>query len=652
MAKVSEKTVMADRWESCRLIWAPEMMMDQNSDVKLENLTQVSVHGSHLGQVEPMSDDVSDDPSSPESTTFDDSDLLSGVHRSLMICLKSKLHAELDKPRTIFLDNGYSDVISSYTGERKDRKFFGCQKGGVPDDVTTHLANAGPIGVAAAAAIVTGKKRKRPHSFELTPSVRKRQATRLLRKLKQVIDEFTTRVGQQACVVVCCPGKVNSSFKVFGAAPLENVVRNCKQLIMNDLDNALQQQAPQPQPDTSGLHELPPLVVDGIPTPVDKMTQAQLRAFIPVMLKYSTGRGKPGWGKESTRPPWWPEDVPWANVRSDARTEEAKASVSWTNALRKIVRNCYKYHGREDLLIEFKENGEAQSVSHETQYTQVQYPHMVHTINNADGTVSIIQVDASGTVTTLSEATTHSEATQAVATLAEVAAASQGEMILQTQQATSISIDPAALQGGEGVTTLTEASLQDGQLLLGDAASAAAAALVGVHEGSGVVSIPVQAAAAMMQIQGGNIIPISTATALQLISSNAAQISLASHTALAASSSPVTNTTSSIHLDSLPISEHSVEKSHNEIVPVAVHAVEVDSLGEDPESQVSSFLCCLKDPLSPSSADVHNMLPIVGQVVQLKPFRRKLLPISFKTTHFVLERYNWQNSFASHLFCI
>ena len=54
------------------------MMMDQSSDVKLENLTQVSVHGSHLGQCEPLSDDVSDEPSSPESTTFDDSDLLSG----------------------------------------------------------------------------------------------------------------------------------------------------------------------------------------------------------------------------------------------------------------------------------------------------------------------------------------------------------------------------------------------------------------------------------------------------------------------------------------------------------------------------------------------------------------------------------------------
>jgi nuclear respiratory factor 1 len=73
---------------------------------------------------------------------------------------------------------------------------------------------------------------------------------------------------------------------------------------------------------------LPPLVIDGIPTPVEKMTQAQLRAFIPLMLKYSTGRGKPGWGKESTKPPWWPEGVPWANVRMDARKNDDKQKVS------------------------------------------------------------------------------------------------------------------------------------------------------------------------------------------------------------------------------------------------------------------------------------------------------------------------------------
>lgn len=40
------------------------------------------------------------------------------------------------------------------------------------------------------------------------------------------------------------------------------------------------------------------------------------------------GRGKPGWGRESTRPPWWPKELPWANVRMDARSEEEKQKVS------------------------------------------------------------------------------------------------------------------------------------------------------------------------------------------------------------------------------------------------------------------------------------------------------------------------------------
>jgi hypothetical protein len=44
--------------------------------------------------------------------------------------------------------------------------------------------NTGPVGVAAAAAIVSAKKRKRPHSFETNPSIRKRQQNRLLRKLR------------------------------------------------------------------------------------------------------------------------------------------------------------------------------------------------------------------------------------------------------------------------------------------------------------------------------------------------------------------------------------------------------------------------------------------------------------------------------------
>ena len=104
-------------------------------------------------------------------------------------------------------------------------------------------------------------------------------------------------------------------------------VKNIRSMIMEELENALAQQAPPPVQDDPSLYELPPLIIDGIPTPVEKMTQAQLRAFIPLMLKYSTGRGKPGWGRESTRPPWWPKELPWANVRMDARSEEEKHKV-------------------------------------------------------------------------------------------------------------------------------------------------------------------------------------------------------------------------------------------------------------------------------------------------------------------------------------
>lgn len=148
-------------------------------------------------------------------------------------------------------------------------------------------------------------------------------------------------------------------------------------MVMDELESALAQQAPPKVQDDPSLFELPPLIIDGIPTPVEKMTQAQLRAFIPLMLKYSTGkscdvlphpqdlklssysgRGKPGWGRDSTRPEWWPKELPWANVRMDARTEEEKQKISWTHALRKIVINCYKYHGREDLLPAFSEEDE------------------------------------------------------------------------------------------------------------------------------------------------------------------------------------------------------------------------------------------------------------------------------------------------------
>lgn len=276
---------------------------------------------------------------------------------------------------------------------------------GIGDEVTSQLQAAGPVGIAAAAAINSNRRRKRNHLFETNPSIRKRQQTRLLRKLKSCIEEYTTRVGQQAVILCCTPSKTSSlnSYKVFGSQPLENVMKNCRNTIMVELDDALAEQAPQ-NSEGSAIYDLPALTLDGIPTPVDKMTQAQLRTFIPEMLKYSTGRSKPGWGKTECRPVWWPNDVPWANVRSDVRTDEEKKRVSWTEALRAIVRNCYKHHGREDLLNIFGEEGGSGGAGAEAQPAFLGT--MVQTINNPDGTVSIIQIDTGpNSVVTLPDGT-------------------------------------------------------------------------------------------------------------------------------------------------------------------------------------------------------------------------------------------------------
>ncbi|XP_039647146.1 nuclear respiratory factor 1 isoform X5 [Sander vitreus] len=398
------------------------------------------------------------------------------------------------------------------------------------DEITAHLAAAGPVGMAAAAAVATGKKRKRPHIFESNPSIRKRQQTRLLRKLRATLDEYTTRVGQQAIVLCISPSKPNPVFKVFGAAPLENVVRKYKGMILEDLENALAEHAPAGGELAS---ELPPLTIDGIPVSVDKMTQAQLRAFIPEMLKYSTGRGKPGWGKESCKPVWWPEDIPWANVRSDVRTEEQKQRVSWTQALRTIVKNCYKQHGREDLLYAFEDQITTTTTTQHHLTTAQSITHLVpsqtvvQTVNNPDGTVSLIQVGTGHTVATLADAselpgvtvaqvnyatvtdgeivpfeveqnwatlqggemtiqtTQASEATQAVASLAEAAVAASHEM----QPGATVTMALNSEAAAHAVATLAEATLQGGgQIVLAETA-AAVGALAGVQDATVVLNL-------------------------------------------------------------------------------------------------------------------------------------------------------------------
>ncbi|XP_038220822.1 DNA-binding protein P3A2 isoform X1 [Zerene cesonia] len=408
-------------------------------------------------------------------------------------------------------------------------------KSAMSDEVTKQLAAAGPVGMAAAAAIASSKKRKRPHSFETNPSVRKRHQNRLLRKLRQTIEEFATRVGQQAVVLVATPGKPNTSYRVFGAKPLEDVVRNLRCMIMEELENALAQQfglgsgpqAPPPPQEDPSLFELPPLIIDGIPTPVEKMTQAQLRAFIPLMLKYSMVRGKPGWGRESTRPPWWPKDLPWANVRMDARSEDEKQKMSWTHALRQIVINCYKYHGREDLLPAFtdddddkhhqralspassqcmpsgscnsggssKHGQQAVLTSQQVCIDQMtladvdmsQYaPAVLQTITNPDGSVSLIQVDPNSPIITLPDGTT-------------------AQVIQSTEGGAVVSGVPVSGLDGEGVAVdLNEAALNsDTQIILTTDDGHGYPVSV-----SGVITVPVSASVyqsmvASMQQQDG-----------------------------------------------------------------------------------------------------------------------------------------------------
>ncbi|XP_060544635.1 nuclear respiratory factor 1 [Pantherophis guttatus] len=364
-----------------------------------------------------------DSPSSPEDTSYDDSDILNST---------------------------------------------------ATDEVTAHLAAAGPVGMAAAAAVATGKKRKRPHVFESNPSIRKRQQTRLLRKLRATLDEYTTRVGQQAIVLCISPSKPNPVFKVFGAAPLENVVRKYKSMILEDLESALLEHAPAPQEVNS---ELPPLTIDGIPVSVDKMTQAQLRAFIPEMLKYSTGRGKPGWGKESCKPIWWPEDIPWANVRSDVRTEEQKQRVGLEHLLPPSSNRLFLglAHDRLFQTMNINRITERADVSRGVlqRISRLLHPRQVEqnwaTLQGGEMTIQTTQA---------------SEATQAVASLAEAAVAASQEM----QQGATVTMALNSEAAAHAVATLAEATLQGGgQIVLSGETAAAVGALTGVPDANGAL---------------------------------------------------------------------------------------------------------------------------------------------------------------------
>ena len=79
------------------------------------------------------------------------------------------------------------------------------------------------------------------------------------------------------------------------------------------------------------------------------------------------------------KPVWWPDDIPWQNVRSDMRTAEKKKEVPWTEGLRRIVISCYLHHGRLDLLPEFSLEHLPPISQEAAQQIQMQLERLQHT---------------------------------------------------------------------------------------------------------------------------------------------------------------------------------------------------------------------------------------------------------------------------------
>ena len=84
--------------------------------------------------------------------------------------------------------------------------------------------------------------------------------------------------------------------------------------------------------------------------------------------------------------------------------------VSWTEALRTIVKNCYKHHGRDDLLHVFAEEVTVSGAPTSNPFSPGT---VVQTINNPDGTVSIIHIDTGVNPAANQNIVTFSDGTQA-----------------------------------------------------------------------------------------------------------------------------------------------------------------------------------------------------------------------------------------------
>ena len=73
--------------------------------------------------------------------------------------------------------------------------------------------------------------------------------------------------------------------------------------------------------------------------------------------------------------------------------------VSWTHALRQIVINCYKFHGREDLLPAFSEDEDKNSAGTSTQNKEPKVKNRMATLQHHS--INVTNLSANSTITTV-----------------------------------------------------------------------------------------------------------------------------------------------------------------------------------------------------------------------------------------------------------
>ena len=68
--------------------------------------------------------------------------------------------------------------------------------------------------------------------------------------------------------------------------------------------------------------------------------------------------------------------------------------VSWTHALRQIVTNCYKFHGREDLLPQFNEEDEQHAANDKAEHKSHSSAIVQQNHSRASSTATVVSIVA------------------------------------------------------------------------------------------------------------------------------------------------------------------------------------------------------------------------------------------------------------------